>query len=1074
MKRLSLFIISLFSACICVSGQNGLYESFVNPPHDARPRVWWHWMNGNITRDGIRKDLEWMHSAGVGGFHNFDAGLATPQLVDERLAYMTSEWKDAFRYAMQVADSLGLEMTVASSPGWSETGGPWVRPHNGMKKLVWRELVLEGGQHFRGTLPEPYRNRGEYQNELHREASGYDAVLDNVYEDIALLAVKMPDNEFTMEELGVKLTASDGQDCACFHDGDFNSSRELKSYGPDPAWILFEFPQIQTIRSIFIGRCSADRYNRNKILEWSDDGINFHTICDRLPDIISKQYSFNIPAVTARYFRISTIDPGDSMNISEIRLNTVGRVEIDTEKAGFYISGSLRDFHPTPFVEDVVSCSDVIDLSGRIRKGKLDWKVPEGRWKLLRFGWSLVGKTNAPASPEATGLEVDKFDRDAVLDYYEQYLGMYRGISDDCLGKVISHLMIDSYEAGCQNWTVNMEKEFINRRGYALRPWMPALAGIVIDSADRTERFLADWRRTLGELIVENHYEAASEALAPYGMKRYTESHEAYRAFVGDGMDVKRGADIPMSAFWTRTSEYSTYPMCEADIRESASVAHIYGQEMCAAESFTNRSGVDMTAYSCAPSNLKKYADASMACGLTRFVIHCSAHQPSDRHIPGISLERYGQWFTRHETWSDEAKAWTDYLARSTWLLRQGRAVADIAYFYSENTNLTARFKQERPEIPEGYSWDFVNGSALTDALETGNACLRASTGMEYRLLMIDKEVRAMSLSVLRKIEAAADAGVLIAGNEPVDYLDLMGTDKEFDELVRSIWHAGRPNVVAFDRASSALQAAGIGKDVSFSPADTPYMKFVHRKLDDGEIYWIANNSPEYRDADVCFRIGGRKPVVWHPEDCRVEEVSYRMEGGRTVVKLHLSPNDAQFVMFLEGTDTNCFEAPASSEREILRLEGPWTVEFQEGRGAPSKAVFDSLMSYTESADEGIRYFSGKAVYRKSFDFTPDGGRISIDLGEVSHMARIFLNGRDMGLVWKNPYRLDVTDALKPGENELEIHVTNAWTNRLIGDSCKGNDRLTYLSYEYFGPESELIPAGLMGPVSILSFSSGR
>ena len=274
-----------------------------------------------------------------------------------------------------------------------------------------------------------------------------------------MIAVRMPDGELSSNDLDVSVKASDGADTECFTDNDYNSGRIIGCDSEGKSWLMFSFKEPQTIRSISLGRMGADRYRRSRILEASDDGVNWTLLSDILPDAITKQFSFNVKPTTARHFRYSSTD-GTCLECAEIRINASSRGEIDTETAGFYISGSVRDNYPTPPVDDAVPEDGIIDISRHCRDGKLNWNAPEGRWKILRFGWSLTGKVNAPASPEATGLEVDKFDRAAVLDYYDNYLSMYQEASDNALGKVISHIMIDSYEAGCQNWTSNMEREF--------------------------------------------------------------------------------------------------------------------------------------------------------------------------------------------------------------------------------------------------------------------------------------------------------------------------------------------------------------------------------------------------------------------------------------------------------------------------------------------------------------------------------------------------------------------------------------------------------------------------------------
>jgi len=185
----ALTIICSIGFSFAQTSEDALKKGFENPPSGARPRVWWHWMNGNITQEGIKLDLEWMHRTGIAGFQNFDAALQTPQVVDKRLVYMTPEWKDAFKYAISLGDQLGMEMAIAGSPGWSETGGPWVPPSQGMKKYVWTEMVLDGGKRFVGKLAHPPSTTGAFQNlGVHEQFGPPAAHLPEFYADAVVVA----------------------------------------------------------------------------------------------------------------------------------------------------------------------------------------------------------------------------------------------------------------------------------------------------------------------------------------------------------------------------------------------------------------------------------------------------------------------------------------------------------------------------------------------------------------------------------------------------------------------------------------------------------------------------------------------------------------------------------------------------------------------------------------------------------------------------------------------------------------------------------------------------------------------
>jgi len=1048
-----------------------ILASFADPPMECRPRVWWHWMNGNISKDGIRKDLLWMKDAGVGGVQVFDAGLSVPTAVPERVTFMSPEWKDAFGYATRLADTLGFEMAIVSSGGWSDTGGPWVTPEDAMKTLNWKEMTVRGGGRIEAALPEPNVVCGKYLTHsfypVHRPEFDY-------YRDIAVLAVKIPEWDLSMEELGVRVTASDGSDVDGLTDGDLNNVCLVQPGADGRAWVQFEFPEPVTMRSCFYAR--KDDYRPREDRQWSFS-MDGETWSGTSPDYwrrvpratIDPFHTIDLEEpTTARFFRLECCAPGDRLDYTELRLYTDTRVNFDTEKAGFFVDPGVRDLYPTPEYEYATAPEDVIDLTDRCHDGVLCWDAPEGRWRIYRFGYTIRGRRNNPASPEATGLEIDKLDPAVTSGYYHTYLDMMNEASGGAMGGRLSHLMIDSFEAGCQTWTADMEKEFSRRRGYALRQWLPALTGHIIGSSETTDRFLQDWRQTLGEMLVDYHYDAVDPILEEYGLKRYTEFHESGRAFPVDGMEVKRNADIPMGAVWTSPDSLTAVKYM-ADIRESASVAHIFGQNIVAAESFTTDGNLTYSdgrklAWDMFPSQIKGAADMAFASGLNSVVVHCSVHQPVDDKYPGISLGQYGQWFTRHDTWAHEARLWTDYLARSSYLLRQGRFVADIAYFISETTNVSDRFRLEEPEVNKGYAYDFVNRRAL------------ALPDFSYKAVIVDPEVQSMSLEALQALKNLADRGVVIAGAEPRTYLGLNGlepgsaTEERFQYLVDAIWHSGRTNVVAFSQLDAALAARGVAEDVEFR-GDRDKLRYVHRSLDDGELYFVTSSSSSPMRVTASFRVSGRKPVLMHAETGEVEDAPYRMVDGRTEVNLDFNARDAVFVLF--GEETAVAEVKAAPKRErrvISELGGEgWKVRFPRDSGAPDEIKLDSLMSLSEHSDPGVRYFSGTATYVTELKLPKPrkGTRYVLNLGTVHSLARVTVNGMECGAAWKAPFEIDITDFLRKGTNLIEIHVTNAWTNRLIGDAREGVHPITWISHKVIKADDPLHPAGLLGPVLI-------
>jgi len=1086
-----------------VSAQNTgdpLRRGFENPPDSAKPRVWWHWMSGNISKPGIRADLEWMKRVGVAGFQNFDAGLNTPQIVEKRLVFMTPEWKDAFKYAVTLADQLGLEVAIAGSPGWSESGGPWVTPAQAMKKYVWSETRVEGGRPFTGTLPKPPSTTGPYQNIAGGRGgsgggSGPAAQSPEFYADSAVAAYRAPESDRTLAELQAKVTSSGGAfDLAALAGSPAANTTLLPAAPPDrKSWIQIEFPRPQTVAGVtFVTGGAAVRRGGPAIateLESSDDGGQFHTVAA----IPGGARTIAFPAVSARFFRVTVRTPAAQpagrgpapappvapagTAVAQLILHTAAPVNRFQEKAAFSAATGIYDM-ATPAVpaSDAVRRGDVIDLTSRMHPdGTLDWTPPPGRWVILRMGYSLTGAHNSPASPEATGLEADKMNRAYVKNYFDNYLGQYKDTVGPLMGKRgLQYVITDSWEAGTANWTDDMIAEFTKRRGYDMRPWLPVLTGRVVESAASSDRFLWDFRETLGELTTEYHYDQLTAILKQRGMGRYSESHESGRAFIGDGMEVKRSADVPMSAMWVAQAG-RTSSQYDADVRESASVAHIYGQNLVAAESLTAGSG----AWTYSPETLKPTADRMLAMGLNRFVIHTSVHQPVDDKIPGLGLGPYGQWFTRHETWAELAKPWTTYLARSSYLLQQGEFVADILYYYGEDSNITALFSAKPPEIPAGYNFDYVNADALKTRIAAANGLLTTTTGMSYRVLALDANSRHMSLAVLRKIRDLVNAGAAVVGPKPIDSPSQADDQAEFQTIAGQLWGAGagKGKVYGGGTIGDALAALQASPDFEYTkPQPDTALFFVHRKLADGDIYWVSNTNHRVESLEASFRVQGKAPELWHADTGSTEPAAYRVAGGRTSVPLRLEPNEAVFVVFRQPTAQTSRTVPTPIDTPLSTVSGAWDVAFQPNRGAPEKISLDALDSWSDNSDAGVKYFSGTATYTKTLDapaaWFHAGTKLSLDLGDVKNLAEVSVNGKPLGILWKAPFRVDVTSALKPGANTLQIKVTNLWVNRLIGDQQPdAAKKYTYTAQQFYRADSPLLPSGLLGPVQVVGIA---
>jgi hypothetical protein len=1123
-------------------GSDSLERGFKDPPDSAKPRAWWHWMNGNVTKEGITADLEWMKRVGIGGMQMFDGNLGTPVFVDKRLVWMTPEWKDAFRHAAAEADRLGLEMAMAASGGWSETGGPWVRPEQAMKKVVWSETRVEGPKKFTGKLADPPSVNGAFQDipipppfdfppappprGAKPEPKLPPAPPDpTFYADSAVLAYRLPEGEVRMADRRPKVTASGGTiDAATLLDGDRNKQAAVSLSEDGRAWVQLEFTEPFRAHAFTIATgAAASPFGGESIppgaLQASADGTRFVTLVT-LPGpghpfagFPVRTWSF--PETTARFYRVVLEPPPPGpiqqmmglpapreVKIAELELHSSPRVDRWEGKAAFQNLAD-SDALQTPPVPAALAISrqDVVDLTSRMRKdGSLDWDVPAGRWVILRLGYSLTGHKNGPASREATGYEVDKMSGAHVRSYMDGYLGQVAEAAGPYFGKSLRYLLMDSWEAGVENWTDDMVSEFRKRRGYDPTPFLPVLTGRVVDSADSSDRFLWDFRRTIADLVADNHYGLATEMLHARKLGLYAEAMGAALPTTADALQDKGKVDIPMGEFWVRppgqghTSEHPT------DVREAASGAHVYGKTLVAVEAFTT--GPPMSGWQ-PPSYLKSFADYYFAQGMNRIVFHTSDHQPfvDDQHKPGITLAVFGQHYTRNNTWAEQAVAWNTYLSRCSHMLQQGQFVGDLAYYYGEGAPATVPFwKKVRPEPPAGYNYDYVNTDVLLARMAVKDGRIVLPDGMSYRLLVLPEDVDRLTPPVVRKIRDMVAEGATVVAPRPKTSPSLTGypaSDEEVRAVANEVWgsidgrsitqHAyGRGKVYWGIPIEEVLAQQKTAPDFLHSrPGIDTTLVWLHRRLADAEIYFVANQKDRPEEVLTSFRVEGKEAEIWNPVTGAMEPAEYSTANGRTTVPLHLDPYGSVFVVFRNASAALSRTIPKATSTVVATIAGPWTVSFPPNWGAPAGITLASLSSWTESAEAGVKHFSGTATYKKDVQvpaaWLRPGARLVLDLGDVKELAEVSVNGKTVGILWTPPFRADVTGALQAGVNHLEIKVTNLWTNRMIGDQeLPKEKRYTFATFDPYDKTSpfgrrtgpnQLLTSGLLGPVTVSSLT---
>lgn len=1102
-------LLVIAGSSIVRSAGDSLEQGFVNPPDTAKPRVWWHWTGGNVTREGITKDLEWMKRVGIGGAHIADIGFDGGQVIKNKLEFFTPEWFDAVKHAAAESDRLGLELSIFSSSGWSLTGGPWVKPEQAMKKLVWSETNIQGPMELDQMLPQPPSHPGAFgtlRGLSRGRSDDSKPIPDAYYRDSTVIAFRTPPDETLMEDLNPRVTTSSGQiDSASLMDDNFDTSATIMPGNDGIAWVQYEFPQ--PIRTKAVTLIAPGRGVPFGQIQTSNDGKTYRTMVE-LPGAVQyraaglKTYAF--PETTARFIRVTMTGaapdpnavifqtapkPAKEYQLLEFITHTGARVDRWQDKAGFNLIYEYETV-PTPPIpsESLIQAADVIDLTSKMdSNGVLKWEVPPGKWTVLRMGYSLVGSRNRAGTPVGSGLEVDKLNAKHVESYFHGYMDPIEKALGSLVGKSLQYMMMDSWEAGMQNWTDDMIAQFRKRRGYDPTPYLPVLLGRVVGGADLSDRFLWDFRRTIVDLIAEAHYGTMADLLRKKGMGIYAEAPGVSMEILEDTLLTKSKVEIPMAEFWLG----KMHPPAEyyADVRMAASAAHMHGKKLVAAESFTG-GGYDE------PAAYKNLADYWFAQGINRIVFHSSAHQPLDTK-PGNTM--VGTHFNRNITWAEQAADVVTYLSRISHMLQQGLFVADIAYLLNEGAPSSQPFWGAglKPVPPEGFDYDTINADVLLNRMTVSDdGRLVLPDGMSYRILVLP-QIDRIRPELLRKIRDLVAGGAILAGPKPVMSPSLQNgsekADREVQALANEIWgdldgiqrnkhFCGKGLVMWGLPLDYVLLLAGIPSDAEFAgPLDSSIV-WIHRRTGDVDFYFVANRTDRPQEIQARFRVQGKEAELWHPDTGEIEPASYSIADGRTTVPLDLDPRESVFVVLRHKAQAPSRTLPTATATTLATLEGPWDVSFPPNLGAPEKIRLAQLESWTENSDDGVKYFSGTATYAKTVQVPQDWFnpviRIVLDLGTVKDIAQVSINGAAAATLWKAPYRADITSFLKAGANRLEIKITNQWTNRMIGDRELGPERSVLAPLPKwmlsFGPPAMLAEAGLIGPVNLVALKSGK
>ncbi|MDR1789312.1 MAG: hypothetical protein LBR12_03025 [Opitutaceae bacterium] len=794
----------------------------------------------------------------------------------------------------------------------------------------------------------------------------------------------------------------------------------------------------------------------------------------------------------------------------------------------------------------------VLDLTASLNPAteNITVTLPPGEWTLIRFGFTSTGVGNHPASEGGEGLEADKLDPAAIeFQFNHAILPLVRR-AGPLAGKTFNGILFDSFEAGFQNWTANLPAAFRTRKNYDLIPWLPLLTGRIIADEQTSEAVLADFRDVIDNLIAENYFGTMQRLAHAHGLKLYSESQ-------GGALNpapMNRFVDVPMNEFWMPGGKQSR----ASRIRQTVSTATFNGAPIVAAESFTAKP--EDGKWQNTPHSLKRAGDEAFSFGINKFIFHSLTHQPYEA-APGFSLGRYGTHIGRLNTWWPNADAWIAYLSRSQFLLQQGRVAADICFLADDDLGYGGLVNLP-DSLAEGFDYQIATAVELAEMSVNNDGTLSHPKAGAFRLLVtpgapiLDRKWSA-SVATLRKLRQLVAGGAALLGNPPSFPAGLADIRDRaaFDALVAEIWGdapaatgkraLGKGLVFRNQTAAAALDAIGATPDVAWKSSDARQTAaFLHRTDGDTDIYFLHNLSENAATLDVSLRQRGRIPEIWDAATGRHRDaLVFRETGATTTLPLAFEPRGSLFVIFRKplpprwATSTEPLSAAASQTADGLLCDKPpstvfysdgtraaaadkppplpaaqpiatpWKVTFPDGRGAPAaELVFPKLISWPDHPDDGVRHYSGTALYKNTFDAAPPApGQVAVlDLGQVADIARVFVNGREAGVVWREPCRLDITKLLRAGKNTLEIRVANRWINRLIGDERvpapelnyqrKGVSKFTdgrllkypewlgkpgrtapagrhsFAIWKHYDAADPLVPSGLLGPVRLEHF----
>lgn len=1059
-----------------------LDKVFQNPPVRTEPYMYWYWLNNNVSAKGITADLEAMKKAGIGEV--FIGHIVSEGIPEGKVPILSPEWWDLVSFAVKEGDRIGVRVGMFNGPGWSQSGGPWMKPEESMRYLVSKETRIRGGASFNERLDKH----------------------DKAIQDVGVIAYPVPKREGAVVR-PVRATCvgkADGlSELLC---GTRNPKKSCALSGKTLTIDLF-FDMPTTLQTLVMDLGSS----KAKLAGQLETVVNgqakkireiklFRTnLMPAMGPMVSAPFTFSFEPTEVTQLRLTFSELTGAPVLEDLTFSSSAAVDFGVEK-------QLGRMYPEPVPPpdaflwprmpevlegSAVDTERIVTITSKMdQEGRLTWQAPEGNdWIISRIGMASTEVKCSPTPPQATGLECDKMSRAAVEKHFDAMMGEFLRRIPKNERKGFQHITLDSYEVGPQNWTDDMAKIFKKTYDYDPLPWLACLKGRVVGSRDQTDRFLWDWRRLVADLIAVNYVGGLKAVANRHDLIPWLENY-GHWGFPGESLQYGGQSDDIGGEYWYGGT------LGDIECRLATSCGNTYGKDRVSAEAFTSGKNFVQT-----PARIKTRGDWCFTEGVNHFVLHLYSHQPYDV-APGL-VPWFGADFNRFSTWfKDYGKGWTDYLKRSCALLQQGSRKADIAYFFGEDTPKMNGLLE--PARPRGYDFDFINKEILMRST-CKDGYLTLPHGARYRVLVLPP-CETMTPDLAEQLEGLVKKGLVLVGNpflRSPSLQDYPSADAQVIKAAQALWGDDLQAKVVDRAVRKGRVFRGHTLEQVFKKLEEipdfackgDKLLYTHRTGEDFDLYFISNQQEKPISIRPEFRVTGRQPELWDASTgTKVEVAQFELLERSTRVPLKLPAAGSIFVVFrkhlpqrahvisLQGPDeaaTTFFDADgnlslmakkagtyqakcsdgklqvwtAQLERKPLALDtAQWQVQFKPSySGQPFDLTFNALTDWSKHEQESVRYFSGTALYSTSFTWgsLAKNGRVTLNLGRVCEIGSVKVNGVECGVLWKEPFSADITAALKEGENRLEVGVANTWHNRLIGD-------------EQFSDDTGALPSGLL------------